>query len=136
MRTRRQKTRGATLIELMGSVAIFMIGATALMGIYLQSITASHRTGLFYTSYNLAKNHLETLKSINFNDLPLAAENSTIINDDGIPDLSGQFVRSTTINANYTGDTTLTQVTVAVNYKLQGLLSSTPVQMTTVLFQS
>ena len=136
MANRARATRGATLIELMGSVLIFMIGVTALIGIYLQSITAVRRTSLFYTSYHIAKNHLEELKAINFNDLPSAVETSTVINDDGVPDLNGQFVRSTTVSANYTGDATLTELTVSVNYKLRGLLSSTPVKMTTVIFQS
>lgn len=129
-------SNGATLVELMAAVAIFMIGITALMGVYLQSMTAARRTSLVYTAYTLARNHLESLKSVQFNDLPLAAETASLVNDDGVPDLNGSFIRSTTVGVNYSGDTNLTQVTVDVNYKLSGKLSLTPIKMTTVIFQS
>ena len=134
MVTRIVNTKGVTLVEVMGSVLVFMIGISALMGVYLQSITASKRAENAYTAYNLAKNRLESLKYLSFGDLVSATETSTVINKDGVPDISGAYSRSTAVTINYTGDSSLTQVTVSISYAISGVQSSVPIQMTTVFF--
>ena len=133
MLNRQRKIRGATLIELMGSVLVFMIGIAALIGVYLQSVTAARRADLFYISYNLAKNHVETLKTISFSNLSSAAEVSSPINQDGVPDLGGDFLRTTTVSTSYSGDANLTQVMVGIKYKMKGAWSVAPVELTTVI---
>ena len=125
---------GVTLIEVMGSVLVFSIGIAALMAVYWQAGTSSRRADNAYTAYNLAKNRLEGLKSVSFSDLSSAAESTIVVNKDGVADASGTFTRSTTVTTNYTGDPSLTQVTVSVSYAISGVQSTAPVQMTTVYF--
>ena len=125
--------KGASLIEVLGSVLIFSIAMQALLAIYTQSSTMGKRSEYVYTAYNLAKNHVERLKTLDFADLSSAAESSTLLNQDGEPDPSGTYSRTTVVSPNYSGNVLLAQVTVTVHYMLKGIQSGTPMQITTVI---
>lgn len=128
-----KNNKGATLVEVMTAIVIFMVGIEALSAVYTQSMQMGKRADYVYTAYNLAKNHVERLKTLNYALLPSAAEISTIVNNDGDPDSNGSFIRTTTVTANYGGNALLTQVTVRVNYVLRGTQSASPMELTTII---
>lgn len=126
--------KGATLVELMISVVIFAITIVAFIDVISQSRSMAKREELGFTAYNLAKNKIETLKSISFADLSTAAESLTVINNTGTPDPVGNYKRTTTVTTSYTGDSNLTQITVQVYYLIRGATNTSPLEMTTVIY--
>ena len=130
----KMNQKGFTFIEIMVSVGIFAIGLTSIFALHLDSLKAAKRSTYMYTAYNLAKNRIETLKNLSFSALSSAAETSTYLTADGVPDSSGQYIRSSTVSTSYSGDANLTQLSVSVYYVMQGGQSTQPVTLTTVLY--
>lgn len=128
-----KNNKGATILEVMGAVLIFMIGMEALLAVYVQSMQVGKKADYTYTAYNLAKNHMERLKTLNYALLASVAETSTAINNDGDPDPNGPFIRTTTIASNYGGNALLTQITVEVSYIFLGAQSASPMQLSTII---
>ncbi len=128
------KTQGGmTLVEILGALLVFMIGIASLFAIYTQSMRMGKRGEAVHTAYNLAKNHMERLRTLNYALLPSAAETSVNINSDGDGDPNGAFIRTTTVTTNYNDSSLLTQVRVQVWYILNGAQSVKPVEITSVL---
>ena len=140
--------KGATLIELMGTVLVFMIGISALLGVFYASSAMAKRAEHAYTAYNIAKNHIEDLKSFSFSDLTATNEDKSVVDENGVSAVglsSGLYVRTTTVTPSYNGDASLALVDVQVWYFLTqsdrqiflaGTTNPTPVEMTTVIFQN
>ncbi len=126
--------KGATLIETLGSVLIFMIGIEALLAVYFQSVNMGKRSEYAYTAYNLARNHIERLKVGTFSDIASAVESNELINSDGDPDPSGQYLRTTTVATNYSGNANLTQVTVSISWLNRGVQSPGSMQVSSVIY--
>ena len=126
--------KGATLLEISICMSLFLIGMQSLLTVTTQCMVYSKRAEYVYTAYNLAKNHMERLKAVNFSSLATAAETSTTINTDGDPDENGRFIRSTTVTSNYTGDANLVQITVSVYYVMKNVQSSKPMQISCVIY--
>ena len=126
--------KGATLIEVMGAVLVFMIGISALLGVFYASGAMAKRAQYAYTAYNIAKNHIEDLRAFSFNDLAVANEAASVVDQNGVNDPSGQYIRTTTITTSYNSDANLTKIDVQVWYVLRGIQSQTPMQLTTVVF--
>ena len=133
---RISSSRGATLIEVMGTILVFMIGISALLGVFYASGAMAKRAQYAYTAYNIAKNHIEDLRAFSFADLAVANESLSVVDQNGVDDPSGQYIRTTTITTNYNSDAGLTQVDVQVWYVIRGVQSQNPVQLTTVIFQN
>ena len=131
-----QENAGATLIEVMGAILIFMIGIAALLGVFYGSQAMSQRANYAYAAYNIAKNHIEDLRSFSFTDLAVANETSSVVDQNGVDDPAGQYLRTTTVTTSYNGDANLTELDVQVWYVIRGVQSPNPVELTTVIFQN
>ena len=125
---------GSTLVETMAAVFLFALVMGAILDVSVQSMTMGKRSEYAFTAYNLAKNHIETLKSMPFGNLPNADETSTYLDATGAASENGPFVRSTTVTTNYTGDSNLVQIQVSVNYLWKGALSANATQLSSVIF--
>ena len=68
MRILRSET-GITLVETMASILLFALVVGSILNLAIQNMTMGKRSEFAYTSYNLAKNHLETLRSMPFSNL-------------------------------------------------------------------
>ena len=136
MHRKLASSSGTTLIEVMGAVLIFMIGIAALLGVFYGSVGMAKRAEYAYTAYNIAKNHMEDLRAFSFTDLAVASETASVVDQNGVDDLSGQYIRTTTITTSYNSDASLTKVDVQVWYVLGGVQSQSPTQLTTVIFQN
>ena len=129
-------SRGVSLVEIMISVLVFAIGLSAILSVCVQSMMMTKRSDAAYLAYNIAKNHLETLKTMPVTDLTAAAETATVLDAYGVPDPSGTFTRTTTVASSYLGDPNLIQATVKVNYLVRGKASTLPMEMTTVIYKN
>ncbi|OIO37809.1 MAG: hypothetical protein AUJ71_04470 [Candidatus Omnitrophica bacterium CG1_02_49_16] len=127
---------GATLIEVMGAVLIFMIGIAALLGVFYASVGMAKRGQYVYTAYNIAKNHIEELKSYGFTNLADANETESVVDKNGVADASGEYIRTTTVTNPYNGDSSLTEIDVKVWYVLIGTRSTSPIEVTTAIFEN
>lgn len=126
--------KGFTVLEIMVAVSVFGVAITSLLAVYTQAATVSKRSDYAYTAYNLAKNHVERLRASSYASLSLAAEIDTRINRDGDPDGAGEYLRSTTVAANYGGNANLTQVDVQVWYEFKKVKSPQPMSLSTVIY--
>src|SRR5438094_795377 len=111
---------GITLVETMASVLLFALVVGAILNVSVQSMTMGKRSEFAYTAYNLAKNHIETLRSLPFSNLTNAAETDTYIDSAGAPNADGPYIRTTSVTTSYTGDPNLVQINVIVTYMWQG----------------
>ncbi|HTL70519.1 MAG TPA: prepilin-type N-terminal cleavage/methylation domain-containing protein [Candidatus Eisenbacteria bacterium] len=130
----KRRTRGSTLIEVMISVAIFLLGMQSLLSVSIASIMQAKRAEYVYKASGLAKNHMERLRAYSFAALSSAAETSTVINSDGDPDTTGSFIRTTTVTTNYNSNSNLTQVTVQVWFLMKGVQSPQPMTLSCVMY--
>ena len=126
--------KGASLIEVMISVAIFVLSMQSLLAVTLASMTQAKRAEYVHIASGLAKNHMERLRAYSFSALANAAETSTLINTDGDPDDDGTFIRTTTVTTSYNSNANLTQVTVQVWFVLKGVQSGQPMSVTSVMY--
>ena len=133
---KRPNQTGVTLVEVMISVLVFVIGITAMLDVCTQGVLMSRKADAAYTAYNLAKNRIETLKAVAFSELASAEETSTLLDEAGVPDLKGSFTRGTAITPSYLGNPDLTEVDVTVYYKVRGQQSSNPMRMTTLIYDN
>ena len=129
-----QSKKGITLVETIVSVALFAIVMGSILQVAIQSVTAGRRSEYAYTAFNLAKNHIETLKSMPFSNLANANETDAYIDAADTPNLDGPFIRNTIITSNYTGDANLVQAQVSVDYLWKNSRSGNATQLTTVIF--
>src|SRR5437762_3423610 len=87
---------GITLVETIASVLLFALVVGGILSVSIQNMTMGKRSEYAFTAYNLAKNHLETLKSMPFSNLPNADETDTYLDATGAPNANGPFIRNTT----------------------------------------
>ena len=109
------KRRGFTLTEVM--ISMLLLGLV--MGGFFQVANISRRTRRqaqnHYTAVIIANNRIERAKHIDLADLVMLEEIETQINELGVSDPDGAFLRTTVIEPNYDDDPLLTRVTVMVS---------------------
>ena len=130
-----KNSRGLTLVETMMAIFLFGVVLVGMLDVCAQSMLMGKRSDLSYKAYNLAKSHLETLKTMSFGSLSSAAETDTILDGGGTPDINGDFKRNTSVNTNYNSDSHLTEVTVTVDYKVKNAFANKPTSLQTVIFE-
>ena len=127
--------KGVTLVETMAAILIFAIVLTGILNLVVGGMSTGKRAEFAYTSYNLAKNHLETLRSMPYSTLVNAAETDVYVDENGVSDQDGSYIRSTAVTPNYNSDANLIQLTVSVDYIFRGVQSQVPTQLSAVVFQ-
>jgi len=127
--------RGMTLVETMAAIAIFGIVLAGILNLSASSINTSKRADFAYTAYNLAKNHLETLRSMPYSTLANATESAVYLDNNGVADSEGNFIRSTEVTSSYGGDANLIRLTVSVDYIYRGVQAEYPTELSAVVYQ-
>ena len=129
----RQRCQGFTIVEVMGSVLVFMFGITAVLAVYIATMRMSKESTYVYAAHNLAKQHLEELRATTFSDLAAAAELDTVLDADGEANPDGEYHRATTVTTPFNGHADLAAITVTVQYTSHGAVNTTPVSLSTVI---
>ena len=116
-RTKKAK-EGFTLVE---SLIAMVVLAMVMGGAYSLVVQAARMSRLardHYVAVNLAKNRLERARNFQYSDLRLVAENNMVVDENGNPNTTANFRRTTVVNTNYAADVTQLTVTVQIrNYK-------------------
>lgn len=131
----KRNFKGVTLVETMVSILLFLLVGASILNICLQASLTGKRSQEAFVAFNLAKSRIEEMKNFPFSSLSSAAETDTAVNESGVADPSGTYLRTTTVSTSYTGDASLTQVSVSVKYEVKGQLLATPTTLTTVISQ-
>lgn len=120
IRSCRQSRSGYTLTEIMVAMMVLAIG---MAGVYsFVSLTTRQQRGahLHYISTVIANNRIEHAKNIPFGSLQDLRENGVRVDEIGVHNDSGAFVRRTLITPNWENNETLTRVMVSVEYPHPG----------------
>ncbi len=133
MSTKNLNERGVTLVEVMTAVAVFTMTTVGILNLCTSNVAMGKRSDMTYIAYNLAKNHIESLRAMNFSDLSSSAEEDVRLDEFGVADIEGKFVRSTAVVAPYVSDANLTQLTVSVSYFIKGEERSSPTIISSVV---
>ncbi|MDD4202033.1 MAG: hypothetical protein PHQ52_01020 [Candidatus Omnitrophica bacterium] len=130
--------KGTSLVEVVFAGSILSVLLISIMILSVESADISKRVNYEYAANNIAKSRIEDarmfIENNGFDSLTDAKYGQTNIRLDfsGVPDISGDFVRSTTVVEDYNSNERLTQVTVTVKYYYKGILSSSPLVCSTV----
>ncbi len=125
--------KGITLVEVIVSVILVAIIVTSIIVTVAQSSVYSNRIDLIYTSSNLAKARMDELKLLQFSDLAdRGSESAVRIDENGQPDASGDYLRTTEITGDYDGNAYLAKVKVSVDKYVDGQPSGSPVVIETL----
>lgn len=126
--------KGMSLTEVVIAAGLAAIAVGGIIAVITQTATLGQSVDYTYVASNLAKNRIERIREIRkdegYSALTEAAETQTAIDRNGSPDQSGDFVRTTIVDATYA--TGLTKVTVKVKYKKKGVLIPMDIELTTL----
>jgi hypothetical protein len=119
------------------AILIVSIAIGASLALLIQNVRLGQTMDRVFIAGNLAKNRLERLKTMNFDELVYAQENETMVDRDGNPDNSGDFKRTSVVTTDYGGERRLTRVDVEVYYKrsteaVSNEFVETPVTLSTI----
>lgn len=133
MRKKLLNKKGVTLVEVMVAVALVTVIVSTVAVTVAQSAVNANRLDMIYTASNLAKKHMDDLKSMSFRDLSdEAPETNVRIDSRGEADAGGDYIRSTEIDDEWGGNAYLTQVKVSVDRVVDSKASGHPVVMETL----
>ncbi len=111
---RMKAKAGFTLVEsLMAMVVLAMVmgGAYTLI---VQAAGMSRAARDHYVAVNLAKNRLERARNFQYSDLRLITENNMVVDENGNPNTTANFRRTTAVNTNFSANITEVAVTVQI----------------------
>ncbi|MBD3379490.1 MAG: hypothetical protein GF408_03400 [Candidatus Omnitrophica bacterium] len=133
MRKCLRNQSGVTLVEVMVSVVLVSMVLVSVVAIVAQSAVYSKNVDMIYLSSNLARKRMDSLKLLSFADLSMQApESDTKVGPDGEPDPSGDFLRTTEIEEDHSGNPYLMRVEVSVDRIVMGERSGSPVTIETL----
>ena len=106
---------GFTFVEVvvaMALIALALGGSYRLLHITMQSRQVAHE---YYVATLMANNRIEHAKSVTFANLTLLREDRAPVDELGISDVNGRYLRTTEIETNWIGQPRLTRITVTVH---------------------
>ena len=112
--SRRRTKNGFSLVEVvvaMFILSIAMAGAYRILTVSMQTrqVAVNH-----YVATVMANNRIERAKNLAFGELSTLAENERAVDELGVPDADGRYLRTTVVEESLNGDPTLTRITVSV----------------------
>jgi len=126
---------GMTLTEVVIAVCLAVISIAGVLALLTQNADLGQRLDYSYASTGIAKSRIEKLREIRrdmgYDALADIEEENIPVDDTGTPDPDGNFIRSTTVDPGFGTD--LTQVTVTVQYKKQGIITPFLVELTSLI---
>lgn len=128
----KRSNRGATFTEILIAAVLFAFSVLAVLSLFLLSIYISKKVDSEYAALNIARNRLESLKVEEFTYLTQVQEDKQRVDSTGVSDETGQFLRTTTVEMGYGGDSNIAKIEVEVSYYIRGTESTTPVKITTL----
>ena len=110
---------------------ILLIASLGFSSGLISAMKTQYMAGDHYRSMTIARNRIQRARSLNFDSLPLLAEDDIRVNDYGDQSSTGYYYRTTTISSYATN---CIELTVAVKFtKPDGAKSEQPVSIQTLI---
>ncbi len=106
---------GFTLVEVMVALVLVVLVLAGAYGLVVQAEMLSTVARNHYVAIAIGKNRLERARNFQYASLSLLTESDVQVDDNGAPDTTGRFKRTTAVNTNYAAG--LTEVVVTVKIK-------------------
>lgn len=90
--------RGSSLVEVMVALTIFAVLIASSCKVLLATRTTLDLARDHYTASNIAKDRVELVRTLDFNQIPELEEDMLIIDKRGIPSDQGHFRRTTIVS--------------------------------------
>ncbi|MBL7076670.1 MAG: prepilin-type N-terminal cleavage/methylation domain-containing protein [Kiritimatiellae bacterium] len=94
-----KRCSGFTLVEAVISSALFFIIAGSFIAAYISAMRTHKMSSDYYKATCIARNRVQRARTVDFESLPLLAEDDAKIDQDGDPDTGGQFRRTTLVSS-------------------------------------
>lgn len=98
-KSKRKSCAGIAMIEALVALVIFAMFITGGCKLLLAHRQMTDMARAHYAAANIAKNHLELIRSFDFSQRGGFAESNTLVNAVGLTDSSGRFRRNTVYNS-------------------------------------
>jgi len=122
--------RGFSLIELAIALMICTVLITGLLALYKQSLYSAKKMYQRETAITIAENKMEDFRNYEFSKLSLGEEYDTLLDKYNNADSNGEFIRNTEVTPNYLGNSSLTLVSILVDFKMEGKYTEKPLVVT------
>lgn len=105
---------GYTFVEVVVAMVLLAIGLAGIYRVMAVSMQSRQVAQNHYTATVMANNRIERAKNLAFGELDMLIETERAVNELGLPDVDGRFLRTTLIEESWGGDATLTRITVTI----------------------
>ena len=126
-----------TLVEVMVSLGLIALLGGGILALLVENTKAGQTMDYNYAAINIAKSRMDRVRELRrdkgYSYLYTAVETDVTVNREGTPAEDGDFVRSTSVTANFEGKPNLTRVAVTVRYKGVGDVNITTITITTLV---
>ncbi|MDP6525189.1 MAG: prepilin-type N-terminal cleavage/methylation domain-containing protein [Kiritimatiellia bacterium] len=129
---KRLGSSGLTLIETIVALAIFAICIGGYCALVTQVRQAADMARDRYIAVNIAKNRMERARSFDYDQLHLFVDSGVILDDDGNPDIDGNFQRTTSVS-NVTDSLSLISIKIEVRDRITRKFDDDPEVIQTYL---
>ncbi|MBN2684143.1 MAG: prepilin-type N-terminal cleavage/methylation domain-containing protein [Pontiellaceae bacterium] len=123
----RSLKSGSSLVEVMIALAIFGVFIATSCKVLLATRTTLDLARDHYTASNIAKDRIELVRTLDFNQIPELEENMLVIDGTGTPSVNGHFRRTTTVSM---VTSNLCEVAVTVGIQNRKTLDYSPAKQT------
>ena len=110
----RPSSGGYSLLEVVVALAILGISLAGIYKVMTVSMQTRQVALNHYVATVMANNQIERAKNLAFGNLSLLAEDELRVDELGTTDANGRYLRSTTIEPVWGGESNLTRITVTI----------------------
>ena len=110
----RPASGGYSLLEVVVALAILGISLAGIYKVMTVSMQTRQVALNHYVATVMANNQIERAKNLAFGNLSLLAEDELRVDELGTTDANGRYLRSTTIEPVWGGESNLTRITVTI----------------------
>lgn len=100
----------------MVAMMVLAMGMAVVYSFASWTIRQKRYAHIHFIATDIANNRIEHAKSVHFANLPDLTENGVNVDDIGVPDANGAYVRATQIVPTWGGNPDLALITVSVEY--------------------
>ena len=111
---KRPASGGYSLLEVVVALAILGISLAGIYKVMTVSMQTRQVALNHYVATVMANNQIERAKNLAFGNLSLLAEDELRVDELGTTDANGRYLRTTTIEPVWGGESNLTRITVTV----------------------
>jgi len=99
MQKRKSRQEGVSLVEVVVALLVFSMCVAGICRLISMGRQGSDNARAHYTAINVAKNRIERVKTFEFPQIELFAQNNVTVNRSGGVDVNGDYRMTTTVSS-------------------------------------